>query len=65
MKKQSVKRNIKRFPIDFMFQLTTEEFKNWKSQIVTSNTIMRTFTKLPQPRKPKIPFGFHQPKRKS
>lgn len=34
---QSVKRNISRFPIDFMFQLTTEEFKNLRSQIVTSN----------------------------
>lgn len=34
---QSVKRNISRFPIDFMFQLTTEEFKNFRSQFVTSN----------------------------
>jgi hypothetical protein len=34
---QAVKRNIKRFPIDFMFQMTTEELKNWKSQIVISN----------------------------
>ena len=35
---QSVKRNIKRFPEDFMFQLTKEEFENWRSQIVTSNS---------------------------
>ena len=34
---QAVKRNIKRFPEDFMFQLTNREFTNWKSQIVTSN----------------------------
>lgn len=34
---QAVKRNILRFPSDFMFQLTKEEMKNWKSQIVTSN----------------------------
>ena len=34
---QAVKRNIERFPEDFMFQLTIEEFENWKSQIVTSN----------------------------
>ncbi|MDR0833911.1 MAG: ORF6N domain-containing protein [Candidatus Symbiothrix sp.] len=34
---QSVKRNIKRFPADFMFQLTTEEWKNLKSQFVTSS----------------------------
>ncbi len=34
---QAVKRNIKRFPDDFMFQLTSEEMENWKSQIVISN----------------------------
>lgn len=36
---QSVKRNIERFPDDFMFQLTNEETQNWKSQLVTSNSI--------------------------
>ncbi len=35
--KQAVKRNIKRFPADFMFELTKEEFKNLRSQIVTSS----------------------------
>jgi hypothetical protein len=35
--KQAVKRNIKRFPPDFMFELTREEFKNLRSQIVTSS----------------------------
>jgi len=34
---QAVRRNIKRFPEDFMFQLTKEEMSNWKSQIVISN----------------------------
>ena len=34
---QSVRRNKERFPDDFMFQLTNEEAKNWKSQIVISN----------------------------
>ncbi len=34
---QAVKRNADRFPEDFMFQLSAEEFENWKSQIVTSN----------------------------
>jgi len=34
---QAVKRNIKRFPKDFMFQLTKDEFKILKSQIVTSS----------------------------
>ena len=34
---QSVKRNIERFPDDFMFQLTETEWEEWKSQYVTSN----------------------------
>ncbi|MBQ8839692.1 MAG: ORF6N domain-containing protein [Bacteroidales bacterium] len=34
---QAVKRNIKRFPKDFMFQLTHDEYNNLKSQIVTSS----------------------------
>ena len=34
---QAVKRNIDRFPSDFMFQLTDEEWKNLKSQFVTSS----------------------------
>lgn len=34
---QQVKRNIERFPKDFMFQLTRVEFENLKSQIVTSS----------------------------
>lgn len=34
---ESVKRNIKRFPSDFMFQLTTEEWQNLKSQFATSS----------------------------
>ena len=34
---QAVKRNLDRFPGDFMFQLSAEEFRDWKSQIVTSN----------------------------
>jgi len=35
--KQQVKRNIDRFPDDFMFELTDEEFANLRSQIVTSS----------------------------
>ena len=35
---QAVKRNSKRFPEDFMFQLSKSEFQNWKSQFVTSNS---------------------------
>ena len=36
--KQAVRRNISRFPEDFMFELSKEEFANWRSQIVTSNS---------------------------
>ena len=34
---QAVKRNTERFPEEFMFQLSNEEFEIWKSQIVMSN----------------------------
>ena len=37
---QAVKRNLERFPEDFMFQLTKEEFEIWKSQFVTSKSIL-------------------------
>lgn len=35
--KQQVKRNVERFPADFMFELSQEEFANLRSQIVTSS----------------------------
>ena len=35
---QAVKRNAKRFPEEFMFQLDAHEFAEWKSQIVTSKS---------------------------
>jgi hypothetical protein len=34
---QSVKRNLDRFPADFMFRLTAKEFEHWRSQLVMSN----------------------------
>jgi hypothetical protein len=34
---QAVKRNQRRFPADFMFQLDQEELEHWRSQFVTSN----------------------------
>ena len=34
---QAVKRNPERFPKDFMFQLTNQEFAAWRSRIVMSN----------------------------
>lgn len=45
---EAVKRNIKRFPSDFMFQLTKEEFESLMSQFATSN---RGGTR-------KLPFAF-------
>jgi len=40
---QAVKRNIERFPSDFMFQLTDEEWKNQRSQFVTFNKDTRKY----------------------
>lgn len=34
--KQTVRRNLSRFPEDFMFQMSKEEFENWRSQNVMS-----------------------------
>ena len=34
--KRQVRRNMLRFPEDFMFELTEQEFKEWRSQFVTS-----------------------------
>mgnify|MGYP003062465297 CR=1 FL=1 len=42
--KQAVKRNIERFPDDFMFQLTENEIDNLRSQIATSINIIRLFS---------------------
>ena len=44
---QAVKRNITRFPPEFMFQLSSEELENWKSQFVTSNNVKMGLRKLP------------------
>ena len=44
---QAVRRNIKRFPEDFMFQLSPEEFNKWKSQIVISNKEKMSLRKPP------------------
>ena len=47
---EQVKRNSERFPEDFMFQLTTEEYEYLKSQIATSNWGGRR----------KLPFAFSE-----
>ena len=44
---QAVKRNISRFPEDFMFQLTLEEMENMSSQFVTTYPSKRPKTALP------------------
>jgi len=35
--KEQVRRNIERFPEDFMFELTKDELEDWRSQFATSN----------------------------
>ncbi|OFY50797.1 MAG: DNA-binding protein [Bacteroidetes bacterium GWF2_41_31] len=35
--KEAVRRNVARFPEDFMFEMTNEEFLNWRTQFATSN----------------------------
>ena len=44
---QAVKRNIKKFPIEFMFQLTDSDVKDWMSQIVISNKERKGLRKMP------------------
>lgn len=41
---QAVKRNVERFPEDFMFRLTEDEWNNLRSQIVTANISKVRFT---------------------
>jgi len=44
---QQVKRNIKRFPPDFMFQLTIDEWKSMSSQFVMTSRLKRPKSSLP------------------
>src|SRR3989304_1312528 len=62
---QAVKRNMERFPNDFMFQLTKEEFENLIFQFGTSNlmsqfVISKQLLKKEKPKeeKPKTQIGF-------
>ena len=36
--KEAVRRNIGRFPKDFMFEMDEKEFRNWRSQFASSNS---------------------------
>jgi hypothetical protein len=49
--KQSVRRNIVRFPNDFMFELTREEYNSLRSQIVTLDIGRGKYSKY-------LPFAF-------
>ena len=59
---QAVKRNFDRFPVDFMFQLTPEEWERMRSQIVTSypgNNPMKSQTLTASRRKlTAVPYAF-------
>jgi HAMP domain-containing protein len=44
---QQVRRNIKRFPPDFMFQLTMDEWKSMSSQFVMTSRLKRPKSSLP------------------
>ena len=44
---EQVRRNLERFPEDFMFQLNQYELANWKSQIATSNSVLMGLRKCP------------------
>lgn len=45
--KETVKRNILRFPEDFMFQMTKSELENWRSQFAMSNSDKMGLRHLP------------------
>jgi hypothetical protein len=38
--KEAVRRNADRFPEDFMFEMTADEFQNWRTQFATSKSDM-------------------------
>jgi len=37
--KEAVRRNLERFPVDFMFEPSKTEFENWRTQFATSNSV--------------------------
>ena len=47
--KQAVRRNYQRFPPDFMFELTNEEFKEVKEQIRSQNVTHYSFSNTYMP----------------
>src|SRR5437899_9214177 len=55
---QQLKRNRSRFPDDFAFQLSTEEFRNLKSQIATSSLMSQFVTSSGHGGRRKLPWAF-------
>lgn len=45
--KQAVRRNVERFPDDFMFEMTKEEFDLWRSQFVMSKEDLKGLRRAP------------------
>ncbi len=45
--KQAVRRNIARFPKDFMFEMSREELQDWRSQFVTSKGVRQGLRYVP------------------
>lgn len=58
---QAIKRNIKRFPADFMFQLTAEEFENIRNQFERAENTMSSQIVMTYPNKrpnSALPYAF-------
>jgi len=55
---EQLKRNRPRFPADFAFQLTVQEFRNLKSQIATSSLRSQFVTSSSHGGKRKLPWVF-------
>ena len=52
--KRQVRRNLDRFPPDFTFKLSKQEFKDWRRQFVTSNSADKMGLRYP-------PYAFTEP----
>src|SRR5713101_7145987 len=57
---EQLRRNRPRFPADFAFQLTVQEFRNLKSQIATSSLRSQFVTSSSHGGKRKLPWVFNE-----
>ncbi len=55
---EQVKRNAKRFPKDFMFRLTSEEWTNLQSQIATANETNELKSQIATAKRRSLPYAF-------